>query len=134
MNEHPLFTAWPAVDNIIAGTPLLLHNEQIPDYIKNFTSDFYIAKKPRTAVGVLKNGNWVFIVVDDRQKKSKGFTIAELALFMKKLGCTHALNLDGGGSATMTIRDKVINSPSGRDYGLFRRERPVSNALLICPR
>jgi len=131
-DEQSLLLAWPAVDNILAGTPLLLHNKQIPESIKNFASDFYRAKKPRTAVGILKNGNWIFVVVDGRQKKSKGFTIPELALFMKKLGCIHALNLDGGGSATMVIHDKVVNSPSGRDYGLFRKERPVSNAIVIC--
>jgi len=42
-----------------------------------------------------------------------------------KLGCTEALNLDGGGSATFWFMGQVMNSPS------LGSERPVGNALII---
>jgi len=123
---------WPSMDHILASTPLLIYKGDIPSYLEEQTSEFYTKKHPRTAIGLLKNGNWVFIVIDGGQKHSEGFTILELAQFMKKLGCTGALNLDGGGSSTMVIQNKMVNSPSGRTYSLFRKERPISNTLLIC--
>jgi uncharacterized protein YigE (DUF2233 family) len=123
-----------SMENILASTPLLIHNNSIPTYLKNFTTSFYTKKHPRTAVGVLANGNWIFVVVDGRQKDAQGFSILQLARFMKKLGCTEALNLDGGGTATMVIKDKVVNSVSGREYSLVKKERPISNALVIIPK
>ncbi len=126
--------AWHTMDTILAGTPLLIYRNQIVSYLKDFTSEFYTKQHSRTAVGSLSNGNWVFVVVDGRQKHGKGFTLLELAHFMKKIGCTGALNLDGGGSSTMVIQDNIVNSPSGREPGLVRKERPISNALLICPK
>jgi exopolysaccharide biosynthesis protein len=56
-------------------------------------------------------------------------TIEELAKLMVELGCVEAMNLDGGGSTTMVIRNKVINSPSDATG-----ERPVSDALLVFTR
>lgn len=122
---------WDSRENILASTPLLIQNNTIVEYLKEGKSAFYIKSHPRSAIGVLENGNWVFVVVDGRQKHAKGFTILELAQFMKDIGCTGALNFDGGGSSTMVIQDKVVNIPSGREYGLTRKERPVSNAIII---
>ena len=36
------------------------------------------------------------------------------------------LNLDGGGSSTMWVNGRVVNSPSDK------RERAVANTLVIC--
>ena len=44
---------------------------------------------------------------------------------MIELGAIDAMNLDGGGSTTMVIRNQVLNLPSD---GV---ERPVSNGLVI---
>jgi exopolysaccharide biosynthesis protein len=52
-------------------------------------------------------------------------TFAELAAFMRQIGCTEALNLDGGGSSTFWLDGRVMNSPSDK------HERTVANALMI---
>ena len=39
----------------------------------------------------------------------------ELAQFMHSLGCVYALNLDGGGSSALYIKDQLRNTPSGVD-------------------
>jgi exopolysaccharide biosynthesis protein len=71
----------------------------------------------------------VLVTVDGRQpRKSVGLTLEELAQLMIELGCREALNLDGGGSTTLVIRNRVVNSPSDQSG-----ERPVSDALLIYP-
>lgn len=133
-HEPGAYTSHDDVDSqeyIVASTPLLIAQGEIVPDLQDRHSTFYTHKHPRTAVGVLENGSWVFVVIDGRQKQSEGFTIRELADYMKELGCVSALNLDGGGSSTMVIHGKIVNSPSGRKYSLFRKERPISNALLI---
>ncbi len=119
------------MDMMVGSTPLLIYKNEIVAYLKDFTSTFYTHRHPRTAIGLLEDGTWVFVVIDGRSKQSNGFTIMELAQFMKDLGCTSALNLDGGGSSTMVVQDRVVNVPCGREYALVRKERPVSNAFVI---
>jgi exopolysaccharide biosynthesis protein len=46
-----------------------------------------------------------------------------------EFGAVEAINLDGGGSTAMVIRNKLVNKPS--DVG---GERPVSDAILVFPR
>lgn len=72
---------------------------------------------PRTAVGIDRDHNRVLLlVVDGRQKFSRGYTLLEMARLLKRLGAEDALNLDGGGSTTLVAKKgrspKVINSPS----------------------
>jgi exopolysaccharide biosynthesis protein len=52
-------------------------------------------------------------------------TLGELADHMARLGCTEALNLDGGGSSTLWARGQVMNTPCEGS------ERAMGNALLI---
>jgi exopolysaccharide biosynthesis protein len=53
-------------------------------------------------------------------------TIAEIADLLIGLGAVEAINMDGGGSTTMVIDGKVVNSPSD-----LAGERPVGDALLV---
>ena len=81
-------------------------------------------RHPRSAIGW--NKDYFFMVeVDGRQRKSLGMTFPELAEYMLKLGCEEAMNLDGGGSATLWVDGEVVNSPSRG------RERPAANALAL---
>jgi exopolysaccharide biosynthesis protein len=67
------------------------------------------------------------VVVDGRQPGySRGVDLYELADMMKEFGCYEAMNLDGGGSSTMVIRNSIVNRPSDAEG-----PRPVANALLI---
>jgi len=52
-------------------------------------------------------------------------SLAELASYFARIGCTDALNLDGGGSSTLWARGQVMNTPCEGS------ERPMGNALLI---
>lgn len=82
-------------------------------------------RHPRTAVGF--NADEILLVtVDGRQNDwSVGMTMVELAELMAELGCTEALNLDGGGSTTAWVDGEVVNRPS--DGG----QRRIANALLV---
>ncbi len=82
-------------------------------------SGFDAGTAPRTAVGVKPDGTVVFYTIDGRQTGySNGITIATLAKRMQELGCTDAINLDGGGSTAIGgvfpgwDSFKVTNRPS----------------------
>ncbi len=95
---------------------------------EGLTSRFVDARHPRTGIGTTKNNEEIFIIaVDGRQPQiSIGMTLNELAELFIKLECHNSLNLDGGGSTTMWVNGKVVNSPSDPTG-----ERPVSDAILI---
>lgn len=80
---------------------------------------------PRTAVGWNKRS--IFLVeVDGRQLDvSLGMTFSQLAEEMLLLGCEQAMNLDGGGSATLWAFGSLRSSPSEGE------ERPAPNALVV---
>ncbi len=73
-------------------------------------------RNPRTAIG-FSTRYFYMVVVDGRQKTlSMGMKATELAEFMALLGCTEAMNLDGGGSSTFWLEGKTRNSvPGGRE-------------------
>jgi hypothetical protein len=83
------------------------------------------ARHPRTAVARTREGKYLFVVVDGRQKSSVGMTLSELAGELLEMGAVEALNLDGGGSSTMVVKGQVRNSPSDG------RERTVGDAVLV---
>jgi exopolysaccharide biosynthesis protein len=120
---------WPFVPEfLLGGGPILLAQGQIQTNPDGFNpSSFVNARHPRTAMGTRKDGTLVLVTVDGRQpKKSVGMTIPELAALMLEFGCEDAMNLDGGGSTTMVIGGKVVNSVSDATG-----ERAVSDALLV---
>ena len=96
-----------------------------------------LSRQPRTAIGATADGKLVVLVCDGRNKRgSKGFTLPELADKLISLGCTEAVNLDGGGSSTFVGREgKVLNMPSdteGTDpAGAAIVERRIPTAVVI---
>jgi exopolysaccharide biosynthesis protein len=138
---YPLFApeteeTWNNFDDIVNGTPLLVHGGKI---IQDFSEEktlhsFLVEKHPRTAIGIKPDGTWILVVVDGRQPElSLGLTMEELAELMANLGCSSAMNLDGGGSTTFYYDGKILNSPSlsSEDNRILGEERPVSDAILI---
>jgi exopolysaccharide biosynthesis protein len=117
-------------DFILGGGPRLLQaGKLVETEAASYAASFYKLRHPRTALGWRADGQFVLVTVDGRQpQQSVGMTIPELAALMQELGCVEALNLDGGGSTTMVIQNKVVNSPSDATG-----ERAVSDALLLFP-
>ena len=119
---------WNEYADALGGGPRLVENGRInvTDLREAFRADVRVGLGPRTALGIDKYGRYIMVVVDGRQGfYSTGLTLTELAATMQKLGAVNALNLDGGGSTAMSVRNRVVNRPSD---GI---ERGVSNALLV---
>lgn len=67
---------------------------------------------PRTAIGYVEPGHYVFVTVDGRQAGySSGMTLRQLSETMEDLGCQVAYNLDGGQTSTMTFGGEIANQP-----------------------
>lgn len=89
---------------MIGGHALLIENGAIKKYTKDVTSIGGI--RARTAVGISKDGKTVYIVsCEGRTKRSAGLSLNELSQFMLDLGAFKAMNLDGGGSTAMAVRN-----------------------------
>jgi hypothetical protein len=78
-----------------------------------FTSaaSFDTAISGRTCLGQKADGTYVLLTVDG-VTGSSGTTMAKCAAKLLALGCVNAMNLDGGGSATLWYNGALINSPS----------------------
>jgi exopolysaccharide biosynthesis protein len=106
----------------IGGGPALIKDSKLMSWKGWLNTNM---RHPRTAVGW--NKQHMFLVeVDGRQiDVSVGMTFQELADYLLKLGCEQAMNLDGGGSATLWALGTVRSSPSEG------QERSSPNALVV---
>lgn len=87
------------------------------------------ASNPRTAIGMLKEGHYLFLVSDGRTGESEGLSLSELGELMAAMGCREAYNLDGGGSSTMVFLGEVVNNPTTN--GKRISERSVSDIVYV---
>jgi hypothetical protein len=115
----------------IAGGPALIEKKKpfsaIPRPVAvrgGFSEGSKYERHPRSAIA-WNATNIYLVTVDGRQPGlSVGMTIAELADYLVKLGCTDGMNFDGGASASMWMSGRIMNNPC-------QGERPVANSLLV---
>jgi len=106
------------VRTAVGGGPVLLADGRPRQYENS-------EQAPRTMVG-FNDTSLCLVVVDGRQEGlSRGISFAEQSELMLRLGCTEALNLDGGGSSTMWVNGEIVNSPSDG------HPRAVATALIL---
>lgn len=118
---------WTQVQQAVGGRPRILKDgkEHIDLAYEKVGASFSTTRHPRSAVGITADGKLMLVTVDGRQSVSRGISLSDLAALMKRLGAVDAINLDGGGSTTLSYRGMLLNSPSGGDL------RPVANGLLV---
>ncbi len=109
----------PGITELIGGDRAILKDGVVLD---NNWPELH----PRTAIGFSADKSKIYmVVVDGRSLQSKGVSTKQLADILKQSGASDALNLDGGGSSVMVVRNEVKNTPSD---GI---ERAVGNAFLV---
>lgn len=84
-----------------------------------FTSDNKVILLVAETGAMLPGGNFIF---------SSGATLENLARIMIHLGAVEAMNLDGGGSSTLAIRNTLYNRPQGDTF-----QRPVPTIFAVVP-
>jgi len=121
-----------ALPEVLSSGPLLVFGGEKETMVQQA---FNTNRHPRTAIGITKDRHLLLVTVDGRSSEAQGMSNEELAQLMLALGCTEALNLDGGGSTTMWIASKgtegIINYPSDNKAYDQKGERAVANAVLI---
>jgi exopolysaccharide biosynthesis protein len=119
-------------DNVIVSGPLIMKNGEVANLSKDaFNED----RHPRTFIAAKADGSILLIVVDGRNVNAAGMSIYELYVLAKSLGCTDAMNFDGGGSSTMYVRGEddngVVNYPSDNQLFDHQGERLVGNVIYV---
>ena len=109
--------------DVIGGGPTIVTSGQVDVGDEKFGHES--TRNPRTAFAITGRGTWLLVTLDGRQPASQGMRLDELAAELVRLGAVRAVNLDGGGSTTMVVRDSVRNLPSDG------AEREVSDGLLL---
>ena len=84
--------------------------------------------RPRTAVGQRKDGTVLFVVIDGNSYGTTGIDMEELTDIFIRYGAYNAANLDGGGSSSLVVDDKLVNKPAGWSY---EGERYLINAWIV---
>ena len=116
------------VQNLFAFGPTLIKNGKL-SVSQNEEVGRAMANNPRTAIGIIDDLHYIFVVSDGRTSESTGLSLYELALVMQEYGCKTAYNLDGGGSSTMYFNGQIINNPTTNGNRIS--ERSVSDIVYI---
>ncbi|ULB34893.1 MULTISPECIES: phosphodiester glycosidase family protein [Proteiniphilum] len=122
---------WQPKEAISAG-PLLIKEGEYKNLWENELFDEASGvgpnyNHPRSAVGYHPNGYVVLFVCEGRNKtpNTPGMTLKNVADILLELGCTEAINLDGGGSSCMLINGKETIIPSDG------KQRTITNMVAI---
>ena len=139
------------IADIISGSPMLIDNyNPVGIYFTGDVSDLVLdsleyedyrrhqgVRHPRTAVAQTRNNRLLLITVDGRHKQAAGMSAKELTEFIRRyFDPKSALNIDGGGSTTMWIKESnnengVVNFPSDNKIFDHFGQRRVASFLLL---
>ena len=115
-------------NNVLSFGPALVENGEIA-VSENDEVGRAKTSNPRTAIAVIDELHYLFVVSDGRTSESEGLSLYELAVFLQSKGVQTAYNLDGGGSSTMVFLGRVVNNPTTN--GRSTKERSVSDIVYI---
>jgi hypothetical protein len=100
---------------------------------EQFDSDITVGRYPRCALGI-GDGELLAVCCDGRRSGvDAGLELDELARLMQSFGARDAINLDGGGSATLVHRGHLLNRPYSDQDQPAPESRAVVTALLFDP-
>jgi hypothetical protein len=130
--------AEPAGDLLQAGPMLVRDGEPMAGDAEGFSagaaqfdSDITAERHPRCALGI-GDGELLAVCCDGRRTGvDAGLDLAELARLLISFGARDAINLDGGGSATLVHRGHLLNRPYSDQDQPAPESRSVVTALLF---
>lgn len=105
--------------------PVLLSESQIGQQVIDKVFEY---ANPRQALGMIEPNHYLLMTVEGRNKRSDGVGLIWVAERMKELGCTEALNLDGGNSVKLVFMGQLVNSD--RHYNK-KNDRSVTSLITL---
>jgi hypothetical protein len=98
-----------------------------------FDSDITRGRYPRAALAIAGE-RLLAVACDGRTRRDAGMTLPELAAALLRLGATDALNLDGGGSASLVHGGRLRNRPREEHGADLLDGRAIVTAVVFEPR
>ncbi len=121
---------WKDVVSAVGNGGRIVKNSVYTD--ESFDSSVYSIKNPRTAAGITPEGKLIIYCVDGRRTMySAGMTVPDLANQLIALGCSEAVNFDGGGSTTVYAALPGMKSAVLQNRPSDFAERKVSDSLML---
>jgi exopolysaccharide biosynthesis protein len=124
-------TVWTPTEAIGAGPVLIKDGE----YKNSWEAEMFdeasgvgpTYNNPRSAIGYTPSGYLIFFVCEGRNKTESipGLTLQEVANILLEIGCSEAINLDGGGSSCLLINGKETIKPSDGN------QRAITTAVAV---
>jgi hypothetical protein len=118
------------------GRPVYADGEDAEGFsagARQFDSDITAQRHPRAALA-LAPGRVLAVACDGRDPADAGLTLGELATTLAALGATDALNLDGGGSASLVCAGRLRNVPRAAPGVVLPHGRAIATAIAFLPR
>jgi hypothetical protein len=97
-----------------------------------FDSDISDGRHPRCALGLTADA-LLAVACDGRHDDEAGMTLGELADELVALGAHSAMNLDGGGSASLVCDGELVNRPREQHGIELLDGRPIATLLVLDP-
>ncbi|MEM6253374.1 MAG: phosphodiester glycosidase family protein [Cyanobacteria bacterium P01_D01_bin.156] len=96
--------------HVLGAGPLLLAKGDIVlnAQQEGFNANFVTGQAPRSVLGVTSDGRIQLVAIQSRIN-GRGPTLREASQIAQKLGCSQALNLDGGSSSSLYLSGQLIN-------------------------
>jgi len=143
LHKDPIPSGWTLLHSLQAGPTLLPKITDDEEIFIRKSSDGKLMdsigahkKAARTAIGITHDNHILLLCVANKNQDefSSGVTLEELANMLRDLGCTHAINCDGGTSTTMVVAEG--NTRDKNTYSVNRiisgePEKLVKSGLII---
>lgn len=104
--------------------PILLSNGNIGEHV---AANGFESINPRMCLGMIEPNHYLVMTVEGRSKRSHGVGLMWVAQRMKDLGCSEALNLDGGNSIKLAFMGRLINANSTK----LTKNRSVTSMITL---
>ena len=112
--------------------PLLVYKNKLETLD---TIAFNKNRHPRSIIVVTKTKRVLFVTIDGRDQNAQGMTLFEIQKISKWLNAKYAINLDGGGSTTLWVKNQpengIVNYPCDNKIWDKLGERKVANVLML---
>ena len=127
VNEAWEVTAQEYVDRgahtVMAFGPILIRDYELADV----DVDDYNHEEPRCSLGYVEPGHYVGLLVEGRKDHSEGASLSACAEILYDLGCSDAINLDGGNTAAMLFMGESVQLSN--NGGIDVNDRAIPDIL-----
>jgi len=115
-----------------SGTPRLVRNGNVSVEWREeglTKQRFVLGAYGRTGIGISKDGKQIIFLsaeATNRHKGKRGLSLPDMAKLLVGKGAYHAMNFDGGSSATLVVQKETVAPTSGTRFS-----RKISTALML---